>query len=180
MADRHTILVRETILAVQREFPGWVLWEQQKVSVMVPTIDGGMRPIRTSLKGVPDIIGFTDDGRFVGIECKVAPDTLRDEQKVFREALEARQGIYMVVVLVKGSETKATATSAAKSLRRKAEQLMTDIMTLAEWEISYRDIMAEIQFKDSDDVQQAWWRLRHHDKALRQRVRELEEQCKTS
>lgn len=101
----HTLFVKAVLLAVQDTFPRWVLWEQQKVAVMTFTADGRMRPVKTSLKGIPDIMGFTDriDGFCdratpVGIECKIAPDTLKRHQRVFRDALIGRGGIHIVAI----------------------------------------------------------------------------------
>lgn len=48
------------------------------------------------LKGSPDIIGMTQTGRFIGIECKSNTGSLSDDQKNFRDMVLRNDGIYIV------------------------------------------------------------------------------------
>lgn len=51
----------------------------------------------TVYKGVPDVIGLTPDGRFIGIEIKVGSDIMSVDQQMFKTDTEARNGIYIEV-----------------------------------------------------------------------------------
>ena len=53
------------------------------------------RFIRYGLPGSSDILSCIK-GRFVGVECKVGRDRVRDNQKNFGTALERAGGIYIV------------------------------------------------------------------------------------
>jgi hypothetical protein len=62
-------------------------------------IRGGYISARKQDVGMPDIIGMTPDGRFIGIECK-APgklNTTSEAQKTILERINASGGVSMVV-----------------------------------------------------------------------------------
>lgn len=48
-------------------------------------------------KGVPDIIGITRDGRFVGLEIKVGKDRQSEDQKGFEKQIKEKGGVYAVI-----------------------------------------------------------------------------------
>jgi hypothetical protein len=55
------------------------------------------RVISFGLPGSPDIIGITNDGRFIGIECKTGKAVQSPQQKKFQAAIEKFNGIYILV-----------------------------------------------------------------------------------
>ena len=48
---------------------------------------------RESSKGVPDIIGMTPDGRFIGVEVKIPGEVPTKEQKAILERINASGGV---------------------------------------------------------------------------------------
>ena len=53
--------------------------------------------LHNGTKGSPDIVGYTPEGYFLGIETKVPLAKLSDDQKVFAKRLrETKNGIYIV------------------------------------------------------------------------------------
>lgn len=57
----------------------------------------GIRAIRMGIKGAPDIVGLTPDGRFIGIECKIEDGKLTEIQKKVGLDISKRGGIYLVI-----------------------------------------------------------------------------------
>lgn len=47
-------------------------------------------------KGVPDIVGVTQSGKFIGIEVKVGRDEQSDAQRLFQSEVEKRGAIYLL------------------------------------------------------------------------------------
>lgn len=73
---------------------GVYAWRQNSGGIF----DRKLGVVRSSTKkGVPDIIGFTSEGKFVGIEVKTGKDRLRPEQIGFLHSLGKAQGISMLV-----------------------------------------------------------------------------------
>lgn len=60
------------------------------------TIPGTKRFVRFGKPGVPDILGYLDDGRFLAVECKSAIGRLSPAQVAFLERAE-RCGCKVVV-----------------------------------------------------------------------------------
>lgn len=56
----------------------------------------GERPIRFGYKGSADIIGITPSGRFLACECKSAKGRLSEAQILFRDRIQAKQGLYVL------------------------------------------------------------------------------------
>ncbi len=50
----------------------------------------------TGLAGVPDIIGFTNTGKFIGIEVKRPCGVQRESQIIFEKNCKAFRGIYIL------------------------------------------------------------------------------------
>jgi hypothetical protein len=65
------------------------LWGQQQTSFG--------RRARVVRSGVPDVIGFSPRGQFMGIEIKAGEDTLHEDQWVFLERLWRSGGLAFVV-----------------------------------------------------------------------------------
>jgi len=87
---------REILLHVGAR-PDVRLWRANAGRALVPTADGGLRPIQVNLPGCPDLIGFlAPSGRFLGIEVKAANGRLRPAQEAFRDALKRAGGLYIV------------------------------------------------------------------------------------
>jgi hypothetical protein len=77
--------------------PNVRLWRANAGRALVPTADGGLRPIQVNIPGCPDLIGFlAPSGRFLGIEVKAPNGRLRPAQEAFRDALTKAGGIYIV------------------------------------------------------------------------------------
>lgn len=75
------------------------IWRANAGRALVPTADGGLRPIQVNLPGCPDLIGWvTLAGRavFLGIEVKAPRGRLRPAQEAFRDALTRSGGLYIV------------------------------------------------------------------------------------
>lgn len=89
--------LQREILLVYGSRPGLRLWRANAGRALVPTANGGLRPIQVNLPGCPDLIGFlAPSGRFVGIEVKAPAGRLRPAQGAFRDALVAAGGVYIV------------------------------------------------------------------------------------
>lgn len=76
---------------------GYTVWRQQNSTY------GNRKNIAT--KGVPDIIGYSDTGLFVGCEVKKIGDTFKQDQLNFLRALKKGGGIALYAIQV-GSEVK--------------------------------------------------------------------------
>lgn len=89
-------LQREILLTVGSR-PDVRIWRANAGRALVPTADGGLRPIQVNLPGCPDLIGFLAPfGRFLGIEVKAPGGRLRPAQEAFRDALTRSGGLYIV------------------------------------------------------------------------------------
>lgn len=55
------------------------------------------RVVSFGLKGSADVLGLTDKGRFLAVECKSATGRLSDAQRAFRDMIQAHGGLYFVV-----------------------------------------------------------------------------------
>lgn len=55
------------------------------------------RRVQLGATGSPDIIGLTENGLFLGIECKSAIGVQSDNQKAFETKIKASKGIYLLV-----------------------------------------------------------------------------------
>jgi hypothetical protein len=54
------------------------------------------RFIRYGVPGCADIIGLTQSGRFVAVECKSPEGRLTEQQAAFRDLVVAKNGIYIL------------------------------------------------------------------------------------
>lgn len=89
---------REILLHVGSR-PDVRLWRANAGRALVPTQEGGLRPIQVNLPGCPDLIGWvTLAGRavFLGVEVKSSTGRLRPAQEAFRAILTRMGGIYIV------------------------------------------------------------------------------------
>lgn len=68
-----------------------VVWRQNTGAIRT-----GNRFIRFGISGIPDIIGITRDGLFIGCECKSEKGTVSDMQKWFH-LIALRMGAYAFV-----------------------------------------------------------------------------------
>lgn len=57
--------------------------------------DAGYVPVKVGTKGWPDIIGFTRDGRFFGVEAKTGTGRLTPEQSNFRDVAARHNAIFI-------------------------------------------------------------------------------------
>jgi hypothetical protein len=55
------------------------------------------RVVSYGLKGSADIVGVTPQGMFIAIECKSAKGRLTPEQRLFRDRIREKGGLYFVV-----------------------------------------------------------------------------------
>jgi hypothetical protein len=69
------------------EKTGCFIWRQNNVRVAGRTFNG--------LKGVPDIIGSTRQGKFIGVEVKAGKDKMSEDQIKFKNEITKRGGIYI-------------------------------------------------------------------------------------
>lgn len=72
---------------------GWFLWAN---TVGMATVVGGRR-LHFGAAGQADIIGTSNSGHFVAIECKVGAEPLRPEQLKWLYEVYGRLGIAVVV-----------------------------------------------------------------------------------
>ncbi len=89
----HEDLVKKILLWCAYERPGWVLWKNNTGKGI--TFHGSI--VKFGLKGSPDIIGFTENGTFIGIEVKTGKAVQSKYQKAFQWRLEQNKGIYKVI-----------------------------------------------------------------------------------
>lgn len=74
--------LKSGILEYLRHRPG------RYFSISVTRAKVAGRFFQTAPRGIPDIIGYTGGGVFVGIEVKVGEDRLSVEQRDFKESLQ--------------------------------------------------------------------------------------------
>lgn len=63
-------------------------------------VKGGFIRARASSKGIPDIIGMTPDGRFVGVEVKVPGEHPTDEQSQILRRINNSGGVGILATSV--------------------------------------------------------------------------------
>jgi hypothetical protein len=90
LATGHTALVSE-ILRTFGADERWRIWQNN-----TGTAFRKGRPISFGKKGSPDIIGFLDDGRFVGVEVKVGRDKQSRDQIMFAVTARKYNAVYLV------------------------------------------------------------------------------------
>lgn len=84
----------KSVLSILR-MRGAFCWRQNNAAVFDPK-----RKIwrsNSSTKGVPDIIGLTKQGQFIGIEIKSRNDRVSKDQEIFLAEIRKRGGIGAVV-----------------------------------------------------------------------------------
>ncbi len=75
-------------------YKGVFAWRQNNGGVYDPTRKSYRA--NSSMAGVPDIIGITRDGRFLGIEVKSKSGRQSDHQKEFEKKCKDNNGIYIL------------------------------------------------------------------------------------
>lgn len=90
MGQRESVVVAQclTYLRLQRIFA----WRNNTGACLA-----GKQLVRFGLKGSSDIIGVTNDGRFLAIECKTDKGTTSEWQDRFLHEVERRGGVALVV-----------------------------------------------------------------------------------
>jgi hypothetical protein len=81
-------------------------WRQNTGAVRFRADNGQDRFVRFGMAGVSDIIGWTNGGRFIAIECKSATGRLRPEQAGFLDALNRSGGIGILARSVNDVEAR--------------------------------------------------------------------------
>lgn len=71
-------------------------WRNNSGMQFLPSANGKMRAIRIGLPGSADILGITNDGRFLAIEVKRPGGKARPEQQEFLDAISSRGGLAFV------------------------------------------------------------------------------------
>lgn len=89
----HRKLIKSTIDAITLTRVALV-WKMQ--SGLFSARTGGSVG-KIGIPGVPDICGITASGKFLGIECKVPPDTLNPNQREFSSHCDAVGAHYLVL-----------------------------------------------------------------------------------
>ena len=69
-------------------------WRQNQAAI--PLAGGGYRRF-SGMKGVSDILGILDDGRFLALEVKSSTGKVSEPQRVFLEAVSERGGVALVI-----------------------------------------------------------------------------------
>lgn len=88
---KETALVKQLLdyLALRRVF-AW----RQNAGALSGEHKGKAYYVRfTSIRGVSDILGVLDDGRFLAVEAKVRPNRATPEQQAFLDAVASRGGV---------------------------------------------------------------------------------------
>lgn len=88
----HNELVNNVLLFIHGNFTGRY-WSN--ATGAVKTANGHFQ--RYGLVGSCDILGFTDQGRFVGIEVKTGEATLSAQQKKFKKIIIKNNCIHLVI-----------------------------------------------------------------------------------
>jgi hypothetical protein len=71
-----------------------MVWRNETGMALNPRTD---EPFRYGFVGSPDIIGFLENGKFIGIECKTGESSQSKEQIVFETACKRMNAHYFVV-----------------------------------------------------------------------------------
>jgi hypothetical protein len=74
-----------------------VAWRQNTGAARYDGKDGKKYFVRYGEPGVSDIIGFTETGRFLAIECKVEGRTTTPEQAAFLDRVHKARGIALLI-----------------------------------------------------------------------------------
>ena len=84
---------------------GCFCWRVNQGAMTVTSDKGVRRFIRFShQKGISDIVGMTADGKFIAVECKIAPNKPTDDQRTFLQDVYAHDGIAIVAYEVEHLE----------------------------------------------------------------------------
>ena len=67
---------------------GYTVWRQNNIAVR--------GRVHTGILGLPDVIGYTSEGLFVGCEVKTKRDVLSEDQKAFLRNVQKKGGIALV------------------------------------------------------------------------------------
>jgi len=89
---KHQVFLKQVLLrlaVLQRDCRFW-----ENATGKVRTDQG--RWIKFGLKGSADIIGISDQGRFLSIEIKTGQAVQNEGQKNFEEMINKRNGLYIV------------------------------------------------------------------------------------
>ena len=89
---KHNELANKVLLFIHEHFTGR-FWSN--ATGAVKTENGHFQ--RYGLVGSCDILGFTDQGRFVGIEIKTGEATLSKQQKLFKKAIIKNNCVHLVI-----------------------------------------------------------------------------------
>ena len=94
-AETETMIVRACLdLLAMRGIMAW----RQNQGGMLASYNGKQRFLRfAGVKGISDIIGLLNDGRFLAVECKKGKGKLSDDQAAFLDAVRKRGGLSMCV-----------------------------------------------------------------------------------
>lgn len=76
---------------------GAVLKQENVKSAIEKAVKCAWRPVPGAIRGIPDIIGWMPDGRWLCVEVKIGMDTLRPEQVQFLENVRRVGGSAFVV-----------------------------------------------------------------------------------
>jgi len=88
----HTKLVNDCLgYLAQRSIYAW----SNPTRAVYDSKRGAWRKMKGG-KGVADILGMLPSGRFVAVECKCGKDTLRPDQRAFRDAVAANGGLFIL------------------------------------------------------------------------------------
>ena len=60
---------------------GHIAWRNNAGKLPITGTTGKVRYINVGMKGLPDVIGYTKEGRFIGIECKIKPNKVSPIQQ---------------------------------------------------------------------------------------------------
>lgn len=88
----HENTVKKILLWVSENRMGWTVWKNNTGSAKI-----GSGYVRYGLVGSPDIIGFDDTGKFIGIEVKTGNARQSQPQKRFQKVCEMAGGKYFLV-----------------------------------------------------------------------------------
>lgn len=89
----HTRLVKDVLIAIGGSGKAIVWRNETGMALNIRTEE----KFTYGFKGSPDIIGFLENGKFVGFECKTGESSQSKEQKVFEAACNRMNAHYFVV-----------------------------------------------------------------------------------
>lgn len=91
---KETDLVRECLSLLHSA--GFACW-RQNTGAFAGEYKGKKRFVRFGVSGISDIIGWTKDGRFLAVECKVGKRIVTKEQAEFLRRVNAAGGEGIIV-----------------------------------------------------------------------------------